>query len=458
MASVSLAEPRRRQKWSMNPRGTMWSNDDQKVGQKMMEKMGWEKGRGLGANGDGMVDHITLKHKDNNKGVGFKGHDDTWLAHQDDFANVLAALNVEHGESGKKMNESEKKETLSEISKKSKRRVHYQKFVKGKDTSNYSADDLGCILGTKSEKLKSKSEPSSPQVEEEESEEDGNKNFVQRGNCTDYFAKKMAELKAKGKFTDVPIWTDAKANPRNLGLGAEKVDPKIQVKAVERLEVQCKTEELPENIEKKKKKSKNKKEPEEEEEVVAIDEPEVVKKKKSKKDRKEKLEFEAEETDLILQEPVEENTEEVKKKKSKKNKKKKEEAIETLVEPPQPEEEMLKKKKAKKSKKEKEIDEEEPVGEDSGCENEDSKTKKAKKRNKEKVKEKKLTYSDEEKENIKKNKRKADEEESPDNSVPKKKKSKKNKSSSTPTENPSKIPGFQGSNLLEIPGYGMEAN
>ena len=72
---------------------------------------------------------------------------------------------------------------LQAISRKSKRRVHYQKFVKvtlifsilpkifyccvvaiisyiyihfpsqGKDSSNYSADDLGCILGTKSEKV-----------------------------------------------------------------------------------------------------------------------------------------------------------------------------------------------------------------------------------------------------------------------------------------------------------------
>ena len=43
--------------------------------------------------------------------------------------------------------------------------------MKGKDSSNYSADDLGCILGTKSDKLKNKSEPSSPQVEPEEEDD-----------------------------------------------------------------------------------------------------------------------------------------------------------------------------------------------------------------------------------------------------------------------------------------------
>ena len=73
MESVSLAEPRRRQKWTLNPRGessnlddlsdwnnvvhtgNMWSNDEDKFGQKLMEKMGWSQGKGLGANEDGRV-------------------------------------------------------------------------------------------------------------------------------------------------------------------------------------------------------------------------------------------------------------------------------------------------------------------------------------------------------------------------------------------------------------------
>ena len=55
MESVSLAEPRRRQKWTLNPRGNLWSNDQDKFGQKLMEKMGWSQGKGLGANEDGRV-------------------------------------------------------------------------------------------------------------------------------------------------------------------------------------------------------------------------------------------------------------------------------------------------------------------------------------------------------------------------------------------------------------------
>ena len=76
------------------------------------------------------------------------------------------------------MSEVEKKANLEEISKKSKRRVHYQKFVRGKDLKNYSADDLGCILGTKSEKVKSESTSSPEEGSEESSGEDDSK-FVQ---------------------------------------------------------------------------------------------------------------------------------------------------------------------------------------------------------------------------------------------------------------------------------------
>lgn len=39
------APARRRQKWSVDPRNSAWSNDDSKFGQKMLEKMGWSKGK-----------------------------------------------------------------------------------------------------------------------------------------------------------------------------------------------------------------------------------------------------------------------------------------------------------------------------------------------------------------------------------------------------------------------------
>ena len=92
-----LSEPRRRQKWTLNPRGTLWSKDENKVGQKMLEKFGWKSGDGLGKESQGMKDPIKVNANHNNKGLGHEAKDDdVWLAHKDNFDDVLAALNSEH--------------------------------------------------------------------------------------------------------------------------------------------------------------------------------------------------------------------------------------------------------------------------------------------------------------------------------------------------------------------------
>lgn len=41
-----------------------------KFGTKMMEMMGWEKGKGLGRNEDGMTDCIQIKRRDEGTGIG----------------------------------------------------------------------------------------------------------------------------------------------------------------------------------------------------------------------------------------------------------------------------------------------------------------------------------------------------------------------------------------------------
>ena len=43
------------QYYNVDNTGNMWSNDQDKFGQKLMEKMGWSQGKGLGANEDGRV-------------------------------------------------------------------------------------------------------------------------------------------------------------------------------------------------------------------------------------------------------------------------------------------------------------------------------------------------------------------------------------------------------------------
>lgn len=42
--------------------------DDSKFGQKMLEKMGWKKGEGLGRNGQGLKENIKIRWKLDSKG------------------------------------------------------------------------------------------------------------------------------------------------------------------------------------------------------------------------------------------------------------------------------------------------------------------------------------------------------------------------------------------------------
>ncbi|XP_045432281.1 PIN2/TERF1-interacting telomerase inhibitor 1 isoform X2 [Pipistrellus kuhlii] len=162
-----LAERRRKQKWALDPRNTRWSNDDSKFGQRMLEKMGWSKGK------------------------------DNWIAHQDDFNQLLAQLNTCHGpETPDSSDNKEKKSfSLEEKSKVSKNRVHYKKFTKGKDLSSRSSTDLDCVFGKRQSKKTpeddSSSSPTTP---------DGNENSITTTSTftiQEYFAKRMAELKNK---------------------------------------------------------------------------------------------------------------------------------------------------------------------------------------------------------------------------------------------------------------------
>nr|XP_038949258.1 PIN2/TERF1-interacting telomerase inhibitor 1 isoform X3 [Rattus norvegicus] len=151
----SYQKGRRKQKWAVDPRNTAWSNDDSKFGQKMLEKMGWSKGKGLGAQEQGATEHIKVKVKNNHLGLGAtNNNEDNWIAHQDDFNQLLAALNTCHGQETADSSDNKEKKSFSleEKSKISKNRVHYMKFTKGKDLSSRSETDLDCIFGKRRNK------------------------------------------------------------------------------------------------------------------------------------------------------------------------------------------------------------------------------------------------------------------------------------------------------------------
>ncbi|KAI8516069.1 PIN2/TERF1-interacting telomerase inhibitor 1 [Branchiostoma belcheri] len=204
-----LAEPRRRQKWSADPRGAAWSNDDSKFGQKMLEKMGWQKGKGLGAKEDGMTQHVKASRKFDQTGLGCSTDQaENWIAHQEDFDALLAGLNASHGATAES---STKTISIEEKSKSSKRRVHYHKFTRGKDLSSMSQADLACIMGKKASQSEpvtpNQSEPATPRSQSDAEDEDsaascppmdnhyGVTTITKSQSIQDYFAQKMADLK-----------------------------------------------------------------------------------------------------------------------------------------------------------------------------------------------------------------------------------------------------------------------
>lgn len=157
--------------------------DANRFGTKMLEKMGWSKGKGLGTNEDGEQNFIRVSHKTDQKGVGYEDRDDQWTGHENLFNTLLESLNnsrnpsdedgVEKSASGddesdgartgfgfaandgkksKKAKSIKSKlsgKSLEEMSKKSGVRVHYRKFTRGKDISKYSEKDLANIFGKK---------------------------------------------------------------------------------------------------------------------------------------------------------------------------------------------------------------------------------------------------------------------------------------------------------------------
>lgn len=189
-----------------------------------MEKMGWQKGKGLGANEDGMTENIKVRIKSDTKGIGFKNeYDNVWLDHQDEFENLLSNLSQNSANSSNRNDKVEEVKSLEERSKETKR-LHYKKFAKSKDLSSVSANDLNCILGTQKRKLKASEEssknsnsdtedldsfrPSFSQVKTEKIENDSEKKIednigvkfnTNKLSVQDYFANKMASKNSSMK-------------------------------------------------------------------------------------------------------------------------------------------------------------------------------------------------------------------------------------------------------------------
>merc|ERR1712141_954227 len=113
-----------------------------------------------------MGDPVSVKVKNDAKGVGYQGRAEAVLAHQDDFEALLGDLAASHENSvpvspelsGDEMvtkhtnKQDEEDESLKDGKKHKRNRQRYHKARSAKDTSRYSSKDLEGIVGSAAKK------------------------------------------------------------------------------------------------------------------------------------------------------------------------------------------------------------------------------------------------------------------------------------------------------------------
>ncbi|XP_034108194.1 titin isoform X1 [Drosophila albomicans] len=353
-----LAEPRRRKKYNLCPRGKALYEDSARFGTKMLEKMGWSKGRGLGANEDGSQDFVRVRFKNDAEGLGYENRDDQWTIHEEGFNGLLNSLNGGSADDAPNTNDNsgaasasedearpmgfgfreatpEKKVksktlknnisgvSLEEKSKQSKARVHYKKFTRGKDLSRYSEKDLANIFGKKAtEDIDAPIEPVVPaeqQPAEEEKPVDPNfagVHTVSTGlSVNDYFKQKMEAMKNRLKNNSFVAAEEATPLPNGDGEAAlndaEEVAETAQPEKKKKKSKRAKKEEEETVIESspvtetasKIKKKKKSKEVVEEAEAEPEVEAEIVSVKEKKEKKKSKRASEEEQSELTEEKP-----------------------------------------------------------------------------------------------------------------------------------------------------------
>ncbi|OMJ07886.1 PIN2/TERF1-interacting telomerase inhibitor 1 [Smittium culicis] len=210
---MGLAEPKRRNKIGLDPQNLNWGNDKDKLGFKLMKKMGWNEGKGLGANENGMVSNLKVKLKMNNHGIGATVKtSENWLSNSNDFEKLLAKLNGPNSEDDPKnsspANEIKQEKTKTQLetvrvpeSKPARFRYiqahnHRSKFRKMKQMASLECHSLNEILGLRKSVTSEIDSASTLSTEPSEIAKDNEFIVTKTSNVTidQYFSKKLSEV------------------------------------------------------------------------------------------------------------------------------------------------------------------------------------------------------------------------------------------------------------------------
>jgi hypothetical protein len=150
-----LAERKKRVRLPTDPNNTKWTGDTAAFGHKMLSRMGWQPGSGLGARLDGCTSHLHVAVKSDTLGLGAERTQDSgvgqkrWLETAQSYQEVLDRLSQgqEAKEEGKKSKSSKKDKRTKDkkSSKKSSRKENKKEAKKEskKDQRNQQTDSTG---------------------------------------------------------------------------------------------------------------------------------------------------------------------------------------------------------------------------------------------------------------------------------------------------------------------------
>lgn len=352
MEAVHMVVPKRGKKQlsqvSRDPLNKQWAEDKEKLGFKMLQKMGWTEGKGLGAKEDGMIDYVKTKTIKDREGLGVTVETrNNWDVNNRDLDDIFATLNAEHvtvqKESASGSDDDNNTQEVKEKTKKAAnipRHLIVQKRHKAKNARNYSETDMKAILGLRPEGY------TKPKIEETPSKEFESDvhTITSSTSITDYFKKLAAQRKLdmNDNSSENQVQESSQSEPESSASSESDIE-KEKKKAKKEKKRKQKEESKEEKKSKKQKKeessdsedsddnrSKNKKS----KKIESESEEESSSKKKSKKKSKSKTESESD---------VDDDKKSKKKKKSKKSKKSESD------EEAEVEEKVPKKKKSKSS-------------------------------------------------------------------------------------------------------------